>query len=605
MGEWWMASVLSLQGGASLPLSEVMFAALPSLFPKLPVPPSFSGMMRTKRSAAGAQWMLRNEMDEGGLAKGGWNLFIISMMVALVSVAAMVLVLGTGTAAYGLIPSLLAPIILSSLYLNAPESYAQAEERRMLRESPSIIGCMTMSMQVRPSLEQAVTFAAERGEGVLAQRLKEALWANVTRAKGSLNEALDDLSATLSRSNDSLRQSLHLVISATCERTKEGMDRLLDKANAVALGGVRDAVDSYISSLTMPTMVLFSLGTLLPIMMFSLLPLLSLGTSLSMETSATAIPFHYLAFILLVVIPASALIYAWSILSRNPLGMVSGREDVRSLFPPQLLLGWGAIIIAVALLGLGPLAISGAAVLTPCPFLYWRLRNYAPAQRSKAILEKEATAALFQAGNRMVSGSTAERALESVALNMKEGAFVDMITSLLYRHRLTGKKLEELLVEDGTLRAASPVAENAYATVLQCARRDPMYAGQIALHLAQMLSDLRGCQSRVEEKLRGVVDMMRSTGTFFAPMVLGVTGAMFSLIGQSAGSMDGLATDLELVTGLYIGELSLLVSFFTVLIMGERSWKGVVHCYATRTPVAFLTFVVVSIICRTGLIGLM
>jgi hypothetical protein len=561
--------------------------------------------MHARRSAAGARWMLRNEVEEGVLAKGGWNLFIISSIVALASFGAMFLTLGAGAAAYGLVPALLIPIILSSLYLNSPESYAQAEERRMLRESPSIIGCMTMSMQVRPSLEQAVTFAAERGEGVLAQRLKEALWANVTRAEGSLNEALDDLSATLSRANDSLRQSLHLVISATCERTKEGMDRLLDKANAVALAGVRDAVDHYISSLTMPTMVLFSLGTLLPIMMFSLLPLLSLGTSMSMEAASTAVPFHYLAFILLVVIPASAIIYAWSILSRNPLGMVSGGEDVRSLFPPHLLLVWMTAVTAAVLLHMGPLAISGAAVLTPCPFLYWKLRSYSSAQKIKGRLEKEATAALFQAGNRMVSGSTAERALESVALNMREGTFVDIITSLLYRHRLTGRKLEDLLVEDGVLRAASPVAENAYATVLQCARRDPVYAGQIALHLAQMLSDLRGCQARVEERLRGVVDMMRSTGTFFAPMVLGVTGALFSLIGRSAGSMDGVAADLELVTGLYIGELSLLVSFFTVLIMGERSWKGVLHCYATRTPVAFLTFVVVSVICRTGLIGLM
>jgi len=588
-----------------MPLSEFLLTRLPSLFPKVPVPPSFSRLMRTRRSAAGARWMLRNEVEERMLAKGGWNLFIISAMVALASFGAMVLALGAGTAACGLLPALLTPIILSSFYLNAPETYAQAEERRMLRESPSVIGCMTMSMQVCPSLEQAVTFAAERGEGVLAQRLKEALWANVTRAKGSLNEALDDMSATLSRANDSLRQSLHLVISATCERTKEGMDRLLDKANAVALAGVRDAVDSYISSLTMPTMVLFSLGTLLPIMMFSLLPLLSLGTSMSVESTSTAIPFPYLAFILLVVIPSSALIYAWSILSRNPLGMVSGREDVRSLFPPHLLLVWGAAVASAALLNMGPLAISGAVVLTPCPFLYWRLRSYSSAHKIKGLLEKEATAVLFQVGNRMVSGSTAERALESVALNMREGAFVDMMSSLLYRQRLTGRRLEDLLVEDGTLRAASPVAENAYATVLQCARRDPVYAGQIALHLAQMLSDLRGCQARVEERLRGVVDMMRSTGTFFAPMVLGVTGALFSLIGESAGSMSGLAADLELVTGLYIGELSLLVSFFTVLIMGERSWKGVVHCYATRTPVAFLTFVVISLICRTGLIGLM
>ncbi len=588
-----------------MPLSEALFSGLPSLLPNVTVPSSFSTVMRTKRSAAGARWMLRNEVEEGTLAKGGWNLFIISAALALATFVVIILALGAGTAAYGLVPCLLVPITISSLYLNAPESYAQAEERRMLRESPSIIGCMTMSMQVHPSLEQAVTFAAERGEGVLAQRLKEALWANVTRAKSSLNEALDDLTATLSHANDSLRQSLHLVISATCERTKEGMDRLLDKANAVALAGVRDAVDTYISSLTMPTMVLFSLGTLLPIMMFSLLPLLSLGTSMGAEATTTAIPFHYLAFILLVVIPASALIYAWNILSRNPLGMMLGKEDVRSLFPPQLLLAWGAAIVAATLLDLGPLTIAGAIVLTPCPFLYWRLRSYAHGSKGKGLMEKEATAALFQTGNRMVSGSTAERALEGVALNMKEGVFVDMVTSLLYRHRLTGRRLEDLLVEDGALRAASPVAENAYATVLQCARRDPMYAGQIALHLAQMLSDLRGCQLRMEERLRGVVDMMRSTGTFFAPMVLGVTGALFSLIRESAGSLGGVTSDLELVTGIYIGELSLLVSFFTVLIMGERSWKGVVYCYATRTPVAFLTYVVVSVICRTGLIGLM
>jgi hypothetical protein len=66
-----------------------------------------------------------------------------------------------------------------------------------------------------------------------------------------------------------------------------------------------------------------------------------------------------------------------------------------------------------------------------------------------------------------------------------------------------------------------------------------------------------------------------------------------------------MASDIGLVTGIYIGELSFLVAFFTVLIMGERSWKGVVHCYATRTPVAFLVFVIVSFICRTGLTALL
>ena len=225
----------------------------------------------------------------------------------------------------------------------------------MLGESPSIIGCMTMSMQVRPSLEHAVPFASDRGEGVLSRRLREAQWANLTRSQGSLTEALDDLSASLSGSNASLRQSLHLVISATCERTKQGMDRLLDKANAVAINGVREVVESYVASLSMPTMVLFSLGTLLPIMLFSVLPLLSLGTALGSEGSPV-IPFPYLAFLLLGVIPFTAFAYAWSILSRNPLGMVRGSEErIRDLFSPWFIVTWAAAVTVIAVADLGEL----------------------------------------------------------------------------------------------------------------------------------------------------------------------------------------------------------------------------------------------------------
>ncbi len=205
----------------------------------------------------------------------------------------------------------------------------------------------------------------------------------------------------------------------------------------------------------------------------------------------------------------------------------------------------------------------------------------------------------------MISGATFEKALEDVSSGLHESSFSGVARNLHYRARLSGKGLDEIIVTEGSLRAASPDLENAYVTVVQCAKRDPRYAGQIALNLAQMLADLRACQGKVEDRLRGVVEMMRSTGTVFAPIVLGVTGALFALIGTKAAMAGSMASDISLVTGIYIGELSFLVSFFTVLIMGERSWKGVAYCYATRTPVAFLVFVIVSFICRTGLTALL
>ena len=115
---------------------------------------------------------------------------------------------------------------------------------------------------------------------------------------------IDDLSASLAGSNASLKQAFHLVISATCERTKEGMDRLLDKANRSPWPecGTRWSP----MSLPSPCRPWCSSpwAPCLPIMLFSILPLLSIGTSMGAEASP-AIPFPYLAFLLLAVMPVS------------------------------------------------------------------------------------------------------------------------------------------------------------------------------------------------------------------------------------------------------------------------------------------------------------
>lgn len=153
----------------------------------------------------------------------------------------------------------------------------------MVRESPAVIGAMTMSMQIQPSMENGLLFAIQHNDGALSMRLKEILWKPLSRSCTSLTSSFLDFSASLSEENESLRQSLHLIMSSTCERTKEGVDRLLDKANMVILSGIRDSVDKYVASLSAPTMVLFALGVLLPVMLFSLVPLISVGASFNIS----------------------------------------------------------------------------------------------------------------------------------------------------------------------------------------------------------------------------------------------------------------------------------------------------------------------------------
>ena len=67
---------------------------------------------------------------------------------------------------------------------------------------------------------------------------------------------------------------------------------LLDKANSLVIEGVKDRVERYVASLSLPTMVFFAFGILLPVMMFSLVPLLTLGSVSSVGTAARTGPIN-------------------------------------------------------------------------------------------------------------------------------------------------------------------------------------------------------------------------------------------------------------------------------------------------------------------------
>jgi len=543
--------------------------------------------------------MRRHEVEETALRSAGLALLVLAYAAALPAALGCALLLGPD-GPLALLPALIAPLVAASLLVNAPEAFARAEERRILRESPAVIGMMTMSMQLQPSLERAALAASKDRDGVLAERLREALWASLTRARSSVEGAVMDMTSALSALNDPLRQSFHLVAAATRERSREGMDRLLDKANAIALAGVRDAVDRYVSALSTPTMVLFSLGTLLPIMLFTLLPLLSMGASLGTAAEPVG-PGAELGPLLLVVFPMASFLYARSVLQRNPL---AAPDEASLAWRPDLapfLAGWAAAVAAAFLLDLGSAQSylqAAAVVVPPCAYLARSLRGDHAAASRRSKESKEAVNALFQVGNMMSAGAGMEEALRATARARPGTVFAETMRRSLHRAALSGEGMGAVLTEDGSLRRAAPLVETAYVTVAECSTRDPRYAGQVALNLAQLLADLDACQAKIGEKLKGVVDMMRSTALLFGPVVLGVTSSLLALTG-------GRTDDIVLLTGVYLAELSLVVSYFTVLLQGEGGWKEVGYQFAVRTPVALAVFSAVSIICRTGFLSLL
>ena len=571
-------------------------------------PAWFASVFKAKRTPAHLDWMHRHQVTEDSLRAKAYSRFLSIAIAGTAALASSALLFGMTALSYLLVPLLLTLVIVPSLVLGSPSDGARREELDMLRESPNVIGAMSMSMQLQPSLDRAVAFASQCGDGALNLRLRTLLWQVLTRVRYDLPTSMMEFASTLTEENENLRQSIHLFISATHESSKEGMDRLLDKANALVIDGVKDRVERYVASLALPTMVFFAFGILLPVMMFSLVPLLTLGSasSIGSQASAPVISDAELALLLLVVFPAASFLYSRSTLSRNPLQAV-GR--------PEIALSRKAICaVAVYLVSMTVLAFLFAQsfpemvlIIGVClPSVYFYVRFRAAHARASLLpaVEKEFINAMYQMGNRMTTGTSFDVAFAEVAGSRSSSPFGEFARRTIFKCLTTRQDLPTIISNDRDIRGLSPLVRSAFVTVAECAASDPQAAGKVALNLAQYLSDLRGCQAKVREKLQSVVDMMSSTSAIFAPIVLGITGSLFSLVGTvSPGS--GSVQNMTLIGGIYVVELTFIVSFFTVFLLGGKNWNEVAYRFFTKAPVAAVVFISVSLAARGGLTQLL
>ena len=536
------------------------------------VPRWFVSAFKTNRIPAHREWMVRHRITEEMLRSKAYSAFILTGLAGTMVMVMGILFFGVVAFTYLLVPLLLTMFIVPSLVFGSPASDARKEELDMLRESPTVIGAMSMSMQLQPSLDRAVAFASQCGDGSLNLRFRTLLWQVLTRVRYDLPTSMMDFASTLGEENENLRQSIHLFISATHESTREGMDRLLDKANSLVIEGVKDRVERYVSSLALPTMVFFAFGILLPVMLFSLVPLLTLGSVSAIGTTSNAAPIisdAELALLLLVVFPTASFLYSRSTLSRNPLQAVGRPEPVlgRNAIGAIIAYAGSMMVLCYFLLGPCPEAVLVIGICVPSAYFYLHFKVSHVQASKRPGVEKDFVNAMYQMGNRMISGTSFDVAFEEVAQSRASSSFGDFARRTLYRCLTTRQDLPTIIANDPELPSISPLVRNALVTIAECASSDPQAAGKVALNLAQYLSDLRSCQSKIHEKLQSVVDMMSSTSAIFAPIVLGITGSLFSLVSAvSPGS--GSVQNMTLIGGVYVVELTFIVSFFTVFLLG-------------------------------------
>lgn len=193
-----------------------------------------------------------------------------------------------------------------------PITEADAEKNRSLTYVPEMVGYMIMSMKLVPNLEKAIEFSAKHGKGKIANDFKKLIWDFQIGIHTSISEGLDSLAYSWGEYSSELKESLMKIRASVMEPSESHRYALLDKTMLEVLDSVKEKMEDYARSLNQPSMMLFYLGVLLPLILIIVLPV---GSAFSGSAMATT---EVLFLVYCVAIPAAAFYFAKKVISQRP-----------------------------------------------------------------------------------------------------------------------------------------------------------------------------------------------------------------------------------------------------------------------------------------------
>jgi len=193
-----------------------------------------------------------------------------------------------------------------------PFAVVELEQKRALSYIPEIVGYMIMSMKLTPNLEKSVEFAAEHGRGKIAEDFKRLLWETEVGVYASISEGLDRIAYRWGKYSPEFKRALMRIRASVLEDTETKRDAVLNKTIEELLGSIKDRMEKYARGLTQPSIVLFYVGILLPLILMIILPVGSIFTGMPLATPIGLIAIYNIA------IPLGAFHFARSIVKHRP-----------------------------------------------------------------------------------------------------------------------------------------------------------------------------------------------------------------------------------------------------------------------------------------------
>lgn len=517
--------------------------------------------------------------------------------------------------------SIIVPFVVMNLIAHYPKTYARYIQIHSLGDIPEILSYLVMYLKLVPNLENSVKFAAAESSTALASDLRKLVWDMEIRLYHGVNDAIIHFALRWGRWSDYFKRSLHLIRSSIQERDEASRIITLDRALDVSLEGTKETMNQFANRLHQPTIILYSIGIMMPLSLVAMLPAAGLvGMKITLVQVFLVydliLPLFVFLYTRKILLSRPAAFHPSNIPSNHPelhqinkrkgffvciicgfvcatpgiiflfipfvapsdvsndlIQFIRSSKGLNSFFPVTLFFIWGAAI----------------AVSLYCLSVY---RPYKKVRDEIKQMEKEFSDALYILGKRISEEKSPEESFAYAAQTLQGTKIAEVFSQTSYNLTALHTSFYDALYsnEYGSLQHVySDRIKAILRLFVEGTKKSQRAVSASLIRIADHLKQLQEVEKKITDMLYELTSTLRSTVSVFAPLIAGVTLSITTLIStilqsiqakQSPETFIGMPSTLSsaagslmtenirpeyfvLVIGVYLIELVILLTRFT------------------------------------------
>ncbi|MBD3311850.1 hypothetical protein GF352_00085 [archaeon] len=447
-----------------------------------------------------------------------------------------------------------------------PKIKAREERLKSLGHAPEIITVLGTSLELNPNLERGVRLVGENCGGRISSDLSKAYKDSLLKGV-PLKESFNNVISEWGEHSQGFKQGMNLINTSLLERISR--EETIKSALNSFFNNLINDFRQYLARTKTHTLLLFSFGTIIPLIIISMLPVINLlnininPLVITGLLGANLLGIHYYSSVILKKRPPT--FSQISLKTKSDSGNLLLYSLILFLVisSPSLIYFYARLVNGVFLIpkkwSTIPLIIGLTASLST--YFYLKSRPYVKARVKAVKAEKELLNITYALGSKLQEKRSLENALKQVIKEHKDKELTSHLIVAYHNMKEFHKEPEQAVMKE-LVKTGSNRVKSVFKLVFHALRQGVEQSAKSVLRIYQHFNKMIQVEDEHKSMLEQVMSMMKVTAIIFAPLISGFIVIMQGIIESNIPVNELQGYGLSLGAGMGVELMMLILGFY-------------------------------------------